>query len=989
MLQGSSVTLVDAGPGSGSCGKLYLFGGRLVSTRRMVSDLYELDLASLRWTRISSAPATGDESSASRAPHPQQRYFHSSDLWAGRLIIFGGMGYAPGADTSAAEAPSSDSLCVLDEVIAFDLATQTWDLAFAAPAGSSSAPRPVPRYAHLSSTMTAGQLVIIGGQNMANQYVEEINVFDLNTRRWTASHAFARQCGSYRSLAVAGRWRVENEVEREADASSTPRTEQQDTGAGVLPPKSASKMRVELLPMSAEPAADDEPLPLYVYTNYNFTDVKRELELVRLRGQSELAVEDRSSDMTGVSLPPGLRFPTGAILGSHLLISGTYLANTSQTFSVWSLHLPTMQWSRLDVGALLSIGSWNRAVLWPSRNRLIIFGHRGRDLVSDYNHRQTNWDHVLVLELEAWGINQPPMRPASAEAMELGLEALSASTVGSFAHSLPREGVDQAPALGAKGDFEIVCSDGMRIGCNRALLTRRWPWFAEQLSKYRERAATATAAMPNGASGPAHPSSKDSPPDCRLTPRLLHLAEPSPVVLALLQFFYTRSICTALQRHPSVIASLLLFASLYALPELDRWARHAAHVALSRELGPPPSNAAWPQSALAPAERHRLAVVLYETAALCGHEALQIRALRTVMAISKWVQRGARQVTDSSAGPSTPTTFSASRDMAIASTRDIAMPLSAATSRWESRQDSVSSSQAPYSPHAVTPRPEATRRWSATSASRNATRAQPPVLAPPAAPDDRHSERSSGGGTEEEDEQDDTPAPMGMVASASRRTDRKPLSKAERMLGVSGAELSAAGIGAGRGGAASSGTLRRPPNVSSSSTTSSSLLSVRTVTSSGAALPMRKRFSLFGSRGASDSKLSSPHLAGTQDEDAEYEEEEGEGEYAASSTRSARSTSNASGRAPYADGPPTPTTPVTSPHSAATSQHSLVPPTAATTPRGSSGAAGEEGKRRGSNPASRTKRAAAAGRARAATDVGPHAASGMTESDVAALRGLW
>ncbi|PWN33050.1 uncharacterized protein FA14DRAFT_138203, partial [Meira miltonrushii] len=544
-LVGASVTLVD--DPNPTKARLYLFGGRLVTTRRMMNDLYELNMSTLRWKKLFASSEEEEEdvpdgqmaagSSSADIAKPQPRYFHSCNLWEGKLIIFGGMGYVDGNESE---------LCVLNEVVAFDLKTYTWEFDIVSPSTSAESLLPQARYAHLSST-TVDSLIIIGGQDMANRYVEEINVLDLKQKKWILRQPYEKQRGSYRSLAVEPLWK---------SISTLPTSYREWTPNGSL-----------------------KPLPVYVYTNYNFTDVKREMEVVSLEPNDEqeespdacsIQIDDQSQAMSGVSLPPGLRFPMGAILGSHMLISGTYLANTSQTFAIWALHLPTMTWNRLDVGPLLSTGSWNRGVLWPLQNRLVVFGHRERDLVADYNHRQTNWDHVLLIELEAWGITQPPVKQMSLASIQMGLQKLASSTVG-------------------RGDFEIVCSDGMRLGCDRIILEKRWPCLATYA-------------------------------DPRITPRELHISEPSPVMLALLTFIYTRCVCTLLQQHPAIVAALLIVSKVYDMKDLEVWAKHTAHVVMSRDLAP-------------------RTVALYEAATMSGFEALQIRSLRTVMSIAKWVQR--------------------------------------------------------------------------------------------------------------------------------------------------------------------------------------------------------------------------------------------------------------------------------------------------------------------------------------------------------------
>jgi leucine-zipper-like transcriptional regulator 1 len=271
--------------------------------------------------------------------------------------------------------------------------------------------------------------------------------------------------------------------------------------------------------------------------------------------------------MTGLALPPGLRFPTGALLGTSLIIAGTYLAHSYQAFSIWSLDLPTMTWSRIEPGTALATGSWCRAVLWRESNKLLVFGNREGNLVEDYNHRLLSWDHVAYIDLEAFAIYQPPSPGFGFghEAQAMGLAALED---------------------GAFADFEVVCDDGRRIPCSRKLLEDRWPWFYNQRARYL---ATASSAVDtSGASSvpplPVPAGSTDATPlrpEPRLTPRALHLAEPYPITIAFLQYLYAQALLTPLQHAPAVLSALLLLSSTYDLTHLRDLVKHAMHRALS------------------------------------------------------------------------------------------------------------------------------------------------------------------------------------------------------------------------------------------------------------------------------------------------------------------------------------------------------------------------------------------------------------------------
>lgn len=308
---------------------------------------------------------------------------------------------------------------------------------------------------------------------------------------------------------------------------------------------------------------------------------------------------DRSSQIKGVSLPPGLRFPSGAICGKHLIFAGTYLSQSYQSFSIWALDLVDMSWTRIDTGTILSTGSWSKGVSWSSpsncgtaHSKFVVFGNRAGNLVEDYNRRLQSWDDVTLVDLEAFGIYQPPKSLLAVKSQEFGLAALEE---GLFA------------------DFEVVCDDGRKVKCSRKVLEGRWPWFKQQRKVFLEAASRALDSVPStgdvdhsttSASTPTEPT-----PDPRFTPRTVDLSEPYPVTLALLQYFYSLSLLTPLQHAPAVLSQLLLLSVRYELPHLKAVVQHAMHMALS------PSTS----------------VGVYEVATLCSCQSLQIRALKFVM----------------------------------------------------------------------------------------------------------------------------------------------------------------------------------------------------------------------------------------------------------------------------------------------------------------------------------------------------------------------
>ncbi|KAL6303469.1 regulatory protein ral2 [Sparassis latifolia] len=570
-LVGASTTVVGS--------KMYLYGGRLVQERRMVSDIYMFDLESFNWERLVQDPEDDI---------PQARYFHSADTWNNHLIIFGGMAIKPQSD-------NPEDLCVLNDVRLFDLSSGHW-----LPSSSTVGdPTFVPnaRYAHLSS-VTGDRLFIIGGQDLANVWLDDVYIYDLVAKSWVQRRDYSRHCGTYRSVAVTADMRVRLPQE-EMQAGESLSSKLGPPGARFKTDKTPSSTApitqpdsLIHLPYSASPT-DDYPCDIFLFSNYNFTDVQRELEVFTPLPDYDFAVSDRSAAMSGTYFPPGLRFPTGAILGTFFIVAGTYLSQQYQSFSIWALDLINMNWSRIDPGSALASGSWFRGCLWPAMNKFMVFGNRHGSIVEDYNRRLLSWDHVTCIDLEAFGIYQPPALRLEIPMQELGLAALE-------------EGV--------LTDFEIVCDDDRRIACSRKMLEDRWPWFKEQRKLFALAATQTTEMMPSIAQHVPVPDLRGIPdkeelrPDPRLTPRAFHLSEPYPVTLALVQYFYTTALITPVQHAPAVLSQLLLLSSTYQLPHLQDLVKHAMHRALS----------------------YATSVGIYGVSTLCNCRSLQIRSVSLI-----------------------------------------------------------------------------------------------------------------------------------------------------------------------------------------------------------------------------------------------------------------------------------------------------------------------------------------------------------------------
>ncbi|CCG81478.1 putative Regulatory protein Ral2 [Taphrina deformans PYCC 5710] len=597
---GSTVTVVGK--------KLYVVAGRLVTSRILTSSIYALDLETFVWRHIEVTIPT----------RPAPRYFHSANVHGSSIVIFGGM----------STNPEGDGFCVLNDVAIFDTTTEQWTLG---PEADLDPPLR-PRYAHLSS-VSAGKLVVLGGQDKQNEYLEDAAIFNLTQVRWEGVYALGKQCGAYRSLSVTSTLQTREPYPVDA-AAELERVEEADMTTSVSPVSSRSSWNGNSRPgMTLDTSSSRRPSqvsqhsstsqkttttphrpnlkkkgeaqgieqaeramltgaahPIYLYSNFNFVDVERYLHIIPPPTDG-FQLQDHSQALSGEVLPPGLRFPSGNMVGDHLIISGTYLTNTSQDFAVWALNLKTNTWQRIEVCDRFSVGSWNKGIYCDALERFIILGHRDRSLVEDYNHRQANFDHVTVLDLEPFGIYEPTGPTISPLAQQLGFFSL---------------------ADAALCDMELVTADQTTIDVSSEVMGRRWPGYLDQMrASDPRRPSVASTAGGNRTSTMSRSSVTLARADERL--RSLYVPYPHAVVAALVRFLYTDALPPALPDRPACALLLLLhhLDRTRSAPVLQRCAK-VLRQRLARDLTPD------------------TAPLVHETALVSGSVGLQVHAARVM-----------------------------------------------------------------------------------------------------------------------------------------------------------------------------------------------------------------------------------------------------------------------------------------------------------------------------------------------------------------------
>ncbi|CAO3622416.1 unnamed protein product [Mucor fragilis] len=479
---------------------IYVFGGRVQSTRQISNRVYILSLKTKAWKTVQPQNTP-----------PTPRYFHSADYHEqkNQILIYGGMGVKKSAR-------GAEELVALDDLVFLNIQTMGWE--YHAPA--NEAPLPSPRYAHVSS-LIRGKLIVIGGQDVNNQYLQDMHIFDIKKGSWCAPLSSRQhQYGAYRSAAVAV------------------------TPIELTPPFAPTldllSDAFEETQAAAEEVAD---ISIHVYSNFSGSEVTRYLHTWKVNNQLEcVEMQDQSDSISvGTVSPPALRFPAAFMCGQQFILAGPHFTPTSQQFQIWALDTNTFAWTKIEAGPALSRGSWLKGMLCQDSNRFIVFGHPERSMQVDYKDRVNCFEHMACVDIEIFGIYRPPRSTYSGFGQGLGLTLL------------------KDPIL---ADLTIVTVDQQHIAVNSAVLAQRWPIIRPLLSSVLTPQVECSLVLD-------------------FEKRELHFPDTYVVLIAFLQFIYTDHLVTAQQHQPHILARLLFIADLFELPRLKALATHALHQMLN------------------------------------------------------------------------------------------------------------------------------------------------------------------------------------------------------------------------------------------------------------------------------------------------------------------------------------------------------------------------------------------------------------------------
>lgn len=492
LIIGASVTLVNK--------HIYVFGGRLLSNRQISNRLYILSLETMVW-KIAFPNNTP----------PIPRYFHSANAQNDTHIIFyGGMTVK---QRNSKVSPPINELATLDDLIVLNIKTFTWEYP-----NFNDQTLPPSRYAHIS-TLVNDRLIVVGGQDIHNNYLSDINIFDCKKRVWCepiSSQQF--QYGVYRSSIV-----------------------------GVIPTQLTPPFapNVDLLSDPFDESAvmpKDTDIDIHIYSNYSTSETTRQLHSWKLNSRNECIEASNQEEQVGTSTiaPPPLRFPSAFMCGQQFILAGPYINGPVQQFQIWALDMTSFVWSKIESGPGLSRGSWLRGMLCETSNTFLVFGHPGRIMQDDYKNRVHCFEYLACVDIEVFGIYRPPQPSFSTIGQSLGLSMLKDSLL---------------------ADVKIVTTDSQTISANSAVLAQRWPLVRSLL----------------GPTATLQEQSKMLNTDTRT----LSFPDTHIVLIAFLQFIYTDHLVTAQQHQPQILSRLLFLGDLFKITRLKELAIHALHQMLN------------------------------------------------------------------------------------------------------------------------------------------------------------------------------------------------------------------------------------------------------------------------------------------------------------------------------------------------------------------------------------------------------------------------
>ncbi|CCH46756.1 Negative regulator of sporulation MDS3 [Wickerhamomyces ciferrii] len=434
------------------------------------NEIFYLNIITRKWVRL-------DTDDTKQRPKP--RLFHSIAFHKNSLFLFGGLVYDEG----------ENQLVPTNDLWEFNTDLKQWNCI-----DNGSRSGAVNRYdlTLLNTEYISPEdhqphdaLIIAGGRSDLNQELNHITVYDLEQKKYVNNSEMDLNLNELKpERRISDNTEVDPRILKDSDKTKiTATTEHNFIISGTTNIENNNST-----------AADDS---LFIYSSnypHSFSNPLVSLPISPsgsgIRSDLHHTIKHNSN-----AVPCDLRYPSGGIFGSNILVSGNSIEKNE--YQVFSYNRPSKKWTKLSIDSkkkATEIYLW-KCFAWPSHHKVLLLG--SGIIPKDLVHPTVQYfDLMVTVGLPITNIyhasavpqieNRRSTGPKSTSTMKenTSFEAYSKyaapstkissirSVFPNYAVALGRNAFERYGA--SLADFEFISADGEKINVPIMLLRKRW-----------------------------------------------------------------------------------------------------------------------------------------------------------------------------------------------------------------------------------------------------------------------------------------------------------------------------------------------------------------------------------------------------------------------------------------------------------------------------------------------------------------------------------
>lgn len=431
------------------------------------NEIFYLNVITRKWARLEV------ESGKER---PKPRLYHSIVHHENSLFLFGGLvvdneenQLIPTNDLWEFNIDNKEWICIDDgsrsgAVNRYDLSLLKTD------------------YVSPEDNNAHSALIIVGGRSDLNQELNHITVFDLNQKKYINN--------SKMNLNL-------NEIVRERHDSGVPETGPKGAAqeADIHKLTAVSDKCFIIAGNSSPEGSHNGDDVLLIYSSKHTTEFSNPIvSLPVAPGSPGLRLPlSHSSKHNSSSIPRDLKYPTGGVFGSNILVGGN--SPDKNEYQMFSFNRPSQKWTRLSIDSkkrTCEIYLW-KSFSWPAHHKVLLLGSSNIprdmtyptiqlfDLIVTVGLPITNIYHASTvpqlstkrLEAKSSSMKETTSFEAYSKYIAPNTKISSIRSVfPNFAVTLGRNAFERYGS--SLADFEFISADGEKVNVPIMLLRKRW-----------------------------------------------------------------------------------------------------------------------------------------------------------------------------------------------------------------------------------------------------------------------------------------------------------------------------------------------------------------------------------------------------------------------------------------------------------------------------------------------------------------------------------